>query len=71
MAELSLMHGPIRALLGRARTDFSPALPTGILVKDEQFTLFESVGALEVCSTTSGWGPTRRLRNIDHGSEDG
>lgn len=54
------------------------ALGTGQLVKDDFFTLFEAVGALEVrISTSSGYRRGHGLRTdssilgIDHGSEDG
>jgi hypothetical protein len=38
----------LRWELGFRLTDISAALNTGQLVKDETFTLFEAVGALEV-----------------------
>lgn len=57
------------------------ALPVGTLVKDEHFTLFESVGALEVWTITSlflsthsclaDWGPQNGQRFPCTGREIG
>ena len=49
------------------------ALATGELVKDEYFTLFESVGALEVRIRLEDLiQKKKKLRSgIDHGSKDG
>ena len=51
-------------------------LQTGELIKDEWFTLFEAVGALEVCppciSSPYSWlGADSMPLCIDHGPEDG
>lgn len=52
------------------KTDVDAALDVGQLIKDEYFTLFESIGAIEVGSLFSV-SQLRRSCNKDHGPQDG
>jgi len=55
----------------KAYTDNFSALEVGQLVKDEYFTLFDSIGALEVGSQHAIATPSRLIQDVDYGPKDG
>ena len=50
-----------------SRADQAVELELGELIKDPHFTLFESVGALEVSSICSSLYLRKKLKLADHG----